>query len=409
MDWKWLLVWSMVSGLLLACGSKPTKASTTEEDVKVPVAAALTTGTVHSGVACSGSPDLHYAVRIPEKIKGTLILLDAHARGKLVVERYGTLADSLGWVLAVSESSKNGQPLDHQMSIVDALLADLGQRGLTGHGPLWVGGFSGGARAASMVAERHLEVQGVLCLGAGPAQGVLVRTLGCDVLLAAGRQDINYSELVEVAESLGDAKLRHAFADWEGSHAWPSVGVMSDLLGWLARSEQAPREVIWRTTFEEGEEWLKQEMEMRGQLGMELGVKPVAEWKPLLAGLWNRAKKDNSQGVRDMHNRVLGYLSLMCYLQAEAAIEKANAPAMEYWTSLYLLVDPPNAETQVLRAIVLASQQRHDEALACLDAAAELGFADAERLESLPALLSVRQGANWQAVLAKVKANPATL
>jgi hypothetical protein len=259
------------------------------------------------------------------------------------------------------------------------------------------------------VADQRLEVQGLLCLGAGPMQGVHVRHLACDVLLAAGREDVNYWELAEVSMSLKDAALRNAFAEWEGGHAWPSVAVMTDLWVWLSRAEQVPDRVTFRMDLEAEMRYRDQEMEMRGQLGGELGVKPVAEWKPLLAGLWKRAKEDKDPGMRSLHRRVLEYLSLMCYFQAEAAIERGKDPDREYWTSLYRLVDPENAETQVLRAIFLAQGHRPEEALACLEAAANLGFADAERLETLPALAPLRQATGWQATLNKVKGNPATL
>lgn len=393
------------AGLLQGCSGAAPSEDNQQPPVTVPAVTPLAAGTVHTGVACAGNAAVTYTLYVPAQPAAVLLLMDAHSRARLVAERMQLAADSLGLVLAVSETSRNGMPLPEQTSIADALISDLGKRGYMGQGPLLLGGFSGGARAASAVAAQHLEVQGLLCIGAGVAQGVNARTLGCDLLLVAGCDDFNYWELADLETSLQGRQARHAFAQRDGGHEWPSETEMVELLAWLLRKPDVPTHVQLVADFAPMQRWRQEEMGMRDQLGGELGKKPIAEWKPLLASLWKRATEDKTAEVRHLHHRVLSYLSLMCYLQADGALKQGNGPAAAYWTELYALVDPENAESAVLLAVQRAREQRAGEALGCLRQAAALGFADAARLEQHSDLGAVRAEAGWAEVLASVKAN----
>ena len=202
----------------------------------VPAARAqeLPRGSIVDDVKCTADPTQSYALYLPSTYapgRGWNLLLAFHpgARGRQMVEKYQAAAEQYGYIVAGSNTSRNG-PWSVSMTAVQAISADLGQRFSIDAERLYLTGLSGGARVAMMVALGKNKIAGVIASSAGFPDSQPRASVPFAVFGTAGTDDFNYIEM-----RLLDRKLTspHHLAVFDGGHTLPPDAVAFEALEWM--------------------------------------------------------------------------------------------------------------------------------------------------------------------------------
>jgi len=190
----------MVSVLLFAAGLFPLAPAQAET---------LPRGAIAQRVVCAADPEQSYALYLPSvysesKPSPILYLNDPRKRGPLAAERFREAAERLGWILASSNNTMSDGPMNPNIAAIKAMWADTHARLRIDPRRVYAGGFSGGARAACLLANRtEGEVAGVIAVGGGfpdgdpPRKGMRFAFFG-----AVGNRDFNYGEMRRLDRTL---------------------------------------------------------------------------------------------------------------------------------------------------------------------------------------------------------------
>jgi dienelactone hydrolase len=197
------------------------------------------TGSIIERVACVKDATQSYALYLPsgytpERQWPIIYAFDPAARGSLPVKLYREAAEKYGYIVAGSHNSRNGPgvPLNN---IIQTLWDDTHSRLAVDDRRVYLTGFSGGARVASMAAYANPgRVAGILLHGAGfHSQSPLTKGLPFVVYGLAGAEDFNYFELKQLDRALADAGVAHRLRIFEGGHAWAAAGDCTAAVEWL--------------------------------------------------------------------------------------------------------------------------------------------------------------------------------
>lgn len=405
-------------------------------------------GVIHPLIHCPDSTG--YALYLPsgyttEKRYPVIFFFDAHGEGLLPVEKYKSLAEKYSFIIAGSNTSKNGLPLKIIKNISDGFIKNVEQRFSVDPHRIYVGGFSGGARVASRVALENPKIAGLIGCGAGFAdQPASFGGKFCYVALA-GNADFNLVELKNLDRTLETSSFYHRLVVFDGKHEWPPVNTMEEawqlleinamkngtmekndslitnftllqqqtinklkgknqlvetwnlcrnlttLLYGLAETENYKKEVIaienspgLMAAMNSEIDAEKEEIKMQQQLTNAFNLKQFE----FIQNEINRLKKQKSL----VNQRMLGFLGLVSYMYVNntmnngefAGATSLSPPLSVQLTELikiYLLLEPGNPEAHYLHARLLAKLNQAQKAKNELKKAIELGFKDHARIE----------------------------
>lgn len=108
-----------------------------------------------------------------------------------------------------------------------------------------------------------------------------------------------------------------------------------------------------------------------------------------------------------MYNRVLGILSLYCYSNTQAAIKSEQIDKAVYFSKLYQLIDPLNAEWAYLQALIAAKKNEKNACLNLLETAAQLKFNDRARMTNQPEFSRFRNDSKFVQITNTIVADTA--
>ncbi|MCX6243276.1 MAG: hypothetical protein NTU98_01110 [Bacteroidetes bacterium] len=194
-------------------------------------------GKVIPNVTCAKFVNVSYALYLPSNYTPArrfpvIIAFDPAESGSLPVSKYKELAEKYGYILMGSNDSRNGQDMNTSAYIIDALFSETSVRYAIDSTRIYVTGFSGGARIASLIGFFQGGVAGVIGCGAGlPATNQQPRFTP-DYIGIAGNADFNMNELISLDRQLDQAKFTHALILFNGKHAWPPADVMENAFFW---------------------------------------------------------------------------------------------------------------------------------------------------------------------------------
>ena len=245
-----------ISGIILALLVSCSLVSCTSGSLKVTEAKKMPEkGVVHQKLYIRGDSARSYALYFPRSTAGKgangqvdegtrgrddlgkfplVIAFDPQGNGGLPVEKYKKLAEKYGFILAGSNNSKNGLPPDEIDNIVIGLRKELIDSYPVDTNRIFLMGFSGGARIASLAGFYKTQVAGVIACGAGLAGASAPPVFKIDYFGIAGMGDFNMNEMVELDYPLTQAGLRHVIKTYQGIHAWPPADVMESAFQWFS-------------------------------------------------------------------------------------------------------------------------------------------------------------------------------
>ena len=200
-----------------------------------PRAQELRRGVIVDDVKCEGDPMQSYALYVPsayshDKLWSLLIAFHPGARGRLMVEKYQAAAEQYGYIVAGSNTSRNG-PWSISAAAVQAMSADLGRRFAIDAQRIYLTGMSGGARVAMQVAlGKSNNIAGVIASSAGYPDSQPRSSVPFAVFGTTGSEDFNYIEM-----RLLDRKLTspHYLAVFNGGHTLPPDAVAIEAIEWM--------------------------------------------------------------------------------------------------------------------------------------------------------------------------------
>jgi hypothetical protein len=126
------------------------------------------------------------------------------------------------------------------------------------------------------------------------------------------------------------------------------------------------------------------------------------KWKSEIAKLNQKISSGKNKNEVMMNKRVLGYLSLVAYMQASGALKQNQVQAADYFCKIYVLVDPTNNEAHYLTADVNAKEGNQKEAIASLNKAVKNGFADLPRLQNDSSFISMQNSPEFIELIKKL-------
>jgi predicted esterase len=369
------------------------------------------TGKIIPKVTCLKYYSVSYALYLPKSYTAArkfpvIIAFDPKADGILPLEKYRDLADKYGYILIGSNDSKNGLDMNTSAVIIDGLLAETTGRYSIDSSRVYVMGFSGGARIASLIGLYQGGVAGIIGCGAGfPSLNQAVR-FKPDYISIAGNADFNMNELINLDGQLDQENFTHASVVFNGRHAWPPVEVMENAFIWtefcsmrkglipkndemivgfvrlqekVIAMDKEDRDLVSEQNhlvnlirFVEGltstrelkkaladlensgpykarekQEQLLMAGEMREQhaLNDNFFSEDVEWWKRKIAGYNVRITKGKDSSDVRMSKRLKSYLSLLAYMNYNRSLSSNDSVAAKHAMKIYEIVDPENAAT----------------------------------------------------------------
>jgi len=194
----------------------------------------LPRGTIIADVTCIDDPTQSYALYVPSTYSPAHawnLLLGFHpaARGRAIVEKYRDAAEQYGYIVAASNTSRNG-PMAPSAASVRAMSLDVGQRFAIDADRLYLTGLSGGARVAMQVALGKNNIAGVIASSAGYPDAKPRSSVPFALFGTAGTDDFNYLEMRQLDRRLTSP---HYVAIFSGGHTLPPDDVALEAIEWM--------------------------------------------------------------------------------------------------------------------------------------------------------------------------------
>jgi hypothetical protein len=463
-----------ISLALLYCGcstseKKAERASATLTNIKDKK---ISSGELHEAVFIKNDSSQSYALYLPsyyssDKEYPVIYFFDPHAKGKLPVSRYKSLAEKHGYILIGCNNTENGMERDKINQVVQNMFEDSRSRFAIHSEHIYTAGFSGGARIAGNIAVETGTINGVIACGAG---------LGTDqqpkrkfsFFGIAGIEDFNYTELKNLDNQLEKAGWAHFFMEFPGKHEWPPLEIMEDAFTWLdlrAMSEgsSAKNDSTINSFIQKNQKMIKNSKTAQGMYADYLVSKKIEAftrglsaddlfrkklkkyeereevqhtlkhisdleekedrmkkfytenfqtrdidwWEHEVKKLDGEIKTLNDKEEIFLRKRVLNFLSLVAYMNSANAVKNMDLNTAAHFIEIYKLVDPKNPYHAYLHATVFMKMKQPEKAMTFLSEAAQLGFDDYDKLKSEKEFDELNQRRDFIELLQKVKENAA--
>jgi dienelactone hydrolase len=194
----------------------------------------LPRGTIVDDVKCASDPTQSYALYLPsaytrDRQWNVLLAFHPGARGRAMVEKYQAAAEQYGYIVAASNTSRNG-PWSVSVAAVKALSGDVLQRFSIDPRRIYTTGMSGGARVAMMIGLSNDTIAGVIASSAGYPDSQPRANVKFAVFGTAGTDDFNYVEMQMLDRKL---KSPHRLAIFNGGHTLPPDAVALEAIEWM--------------------------------------------------------------------------------------------------------------------------------------------------------------------------------
>ncbi len=196
-------------------------------------------GKITKKVICLNEPAQSYALYLPleythEKKWPILYALDPGARGSLPLEHYKEAAEKYNYIVAGSNNARNG-PWEPVVRSITAIWNDTNARLSIDQKRIYVTGFSGGSRAASIFSKViNKPVAGIIGCGAGLAPELKPEEIAPAFYSGVvGLEDFNYDEMLILDERFDKHNISHGLFVFKGEHAWPPQDVCMRVIEWM--------------------------------------------------------------------------------------------------------------------------------------------------------------------------------
>lgn len=389
---------------------------------------------------------------------------DAHAKGIVPVELFQEQAEKYGYIIVGSNNSQNGLTSETTLHFYEVMSDDVLGRLSIDRNRIYTAGFSGGSRVASSVAIFKGGIAGVIGCSAGfPALSQPIQ-FRFDYIGYVGDEDMNYLEMVTLQDALQQSGYRHHLVVFSGTHDWPPKDKVEEAFIWMEANAMKDlkrpvdktfvEEIVVRWNEEamaleknnnkaaafqkiqniisffdglsdmrafkaklalletsaevakdllEKKESSQKEMSLQTQYIKALNDKSAGWWREEIKTINNKAEDTGSASERLMLKRLLGYLSLAAYSNANGFLNAGQLEPAARYIELYAVIDPQNNEHAYLAACLFAKKDQPDKAFASLDQALALGYSDINRFQNDTVLARLKGDTRYFDFLQKLR------
>lgn len=196
-------------------------------------------GALTPRVICAAKPEQSYALYLPsnyspQRAWPIVYAFDPGARGTMPVELLLHAAEKYGYIVVGSHNSRNG-PSQVAADAMQAMWTDTHTRFSIDDRRVYLTGFSGGARMATMIARLcNGCAAGLIAHGAGfmEAYGPDKQT-NFSYFATIGERDFNFTEVVELGEQLEKLGVPHRVRRFDGGHQWAPAEIWIEAIEWM--------------------------------------------------------------------------------------------------------------------------------------------------------------------------------
>jgi len=392
-----------------SCSSNSNSKSTTQnsgsDTVQKPVTVAMkhhfrvfNTGEVINHIPSIQDSGETFCLYLPKDYDSTkswpiIYLYDAHARGKLPVNKYKDLAEKYQLVLVGSNNSQNGLQPEAYDKIANDLFTTT--QGILNISPTKIitAGFSGGGKVAATVAIKNSAVASVISCGAG----LDIRSLGSgyfNYITVVGKGDFNYWDMIETDQQISKTPLKHLLLTFDGIHEWPDVKTMSEAIAFAMDPSTNNHKSANSIDFS-----LEQkEMGIKNKYAGAFQKDDAGYWIGEVSKLNNGFKTGKNDGEKWMDRRLLSFINMMSYLKASDLLNNKQLDAAGSYLNIFIASDPKNPDGRYLYADWYALKEDKEGAISALNEAMKLGYDDFAHFSTDQMLASIQNEPGYQAV-----------
>jgi len=179
-----------------------------------------------------------------------VFVLDLKGKGKQALSMFREAAEEEGYILATSNNISDSLTLSQNVLIASRMF-----NAVVGMLPIqknrsYTGGFSNGARFASIVPTFIPEIKGVISCGASVGNiEILSAKKPFYFIGIAGREDYNFRELLATRKTLDKLKFPNQLLFFDGGHKWPPKEYLANAMRILTLSAMAKGTIVKDSSF----------------------------------------------------------------------------------------------------------------------------------------------------------------
>jgi predicted esterase len=190
-------------------------------------------------VPSASAPGQHFTLYIPTSYRPAqpapvLYLLDPRGRARIPASLFREAAERYGYILVSSHNSQSDVPITVNLQAMQAMWDDSHTWFNLDAKRLYLGGFSGTARVATLIARTQPGVfAGIVSAGAGFHPDAPPAGLKAAYFATIGDTDYNYHELEAVEAALIEANRPHRIQRFPGAHSWMPADLAGRAVDWM--------------------------------------------------------------------------------------------------------------------------------------------------------------------------------
>lgn len=147
------------------------------------------------------------------------------------VKHYSAIADTYRLILVCPYGSKNG-PYEPSIEATYAVLEEVKEKYTVDPNAIFLSGFSGGARLATLMAMKDSQFKGVIACGATFPENPQIQGRRIPYVIVIGNKDMNYTESVQSRNFLEENKNPSILIEFNGNHEWPGASEFAYAIAW---------------------------------------------------------------------------------------------------------------------------------------------------------------------------------
>ncbi len=356
-------------------------------------------GKVVDHIALSNNQNHSFALYLPLQYDATkkypaLIFFDPHGGGAFAIGHYSNLANQYNCILIGSNDSKNGLDMNETYQIVHELIVETKSDFAVDTNKITLCGFSGGAKVALNAASQMNIISKVVYCGAAiPIQNC---NHPLQMLGFAGLKDMNYSEIVSFSMSQFPTFIKNYCVEWNGKHEWPDEKTFEQAFYFL-NNETEKLNLISLT--DDKIKMLEQEQNTHQAYVSLFQTEDMNFWEKEISRL-NQQKAIDKTGLSE---RLLGYISLVCYSYANKMLQQNQMKDAEKFLMVYKMADPINSDCDLFYAQLFAKENKVTRMYISLKSAVSNGLKDWSKIENEPSFAPFLQQNEMQTIHSLIK------
>ncbi|NLL29418.1 MAG: hypothetical protein GX259_11575 [Bacteroidales bacterium] len=187
-------------------------------------------GAIFQNIRCKADTSILYNIFVPSEtdtVLPLLIFLDPHGNTAFALNKYSQLAEKHKIILAGFDAYYNGLPYNIVSKKFKIWFNEVYTNAPVDTTKIFLSGFSGGARAISLLESETKNVLATALCGAGPANLELWNTGKQPAMFFVGSSDFNYNEVISIFNNKNIRRTK-SLCVFKDSHEWPNANLFED-------------------------------------------------------------------------------------------------------------------------------------------------------------------------------------